>query len=269
MDEIVIAECSSASPDMDSFEFEALKDSIATLGQMMPVVMCRGQVIDGRKRVAACRALGIAPVVVSMAEDREPTKMAEALNLMRTHYTPSQRAMFAARMATLRRGEVGNGRSPNEETYTIAGAAASVGVATSHVHSAKSLRREAAPEVVEAVERGHLTLHAARQIAKALPREEQAAKVQELQAEPPAKRKQVAAKLGASTFRRLPKKAAGELLERCVAMIEAAAHTISTTEPTKLRADEAQDWADRLNEALPVIRTFLKEIEAVYGKRRA
>ena len=190
MDELVIADCSSASPDMDSFEFEALKDSIATLGQMVPVVMCRGQVIDGRKRVAACRALGIEPVVVSMAEDREPTKMAEALNLMRTHYTPSQRAMFAASMATLRRGEVGNGRSPNEETYTIAEAAASVGVATSHVHSAKSLRRDAAPEVVEAVERGHLTLHAARQIAKALPREEQAAKVQELQAEPPAKRKQ-------------------------------------------------------------------------------
>jgi len=55
---------------------------------------------------------------------------------------------------------------------TAAQSAAEVGINATLVHRAKRIHREAAPEVVAAVEAGKLTLHAAAQIAE-LPKQEQ------------------------------------------------------------------------------------------------
>ncbi len=71
--------------------------------------------------------------------------------------------MFAARLANLKHGQ-----RPDREislSVTVADAAERCGVDPTSVAQAKRLRREAAPEVVEAVERGHPTHHAAGQFA--------------------------------------------------------------------------------------------------------
>lgn len=73
--------------------------------------------------------------------------------------------MFAAGRATVRRGDNAawrhHGRTPNLGFKTIVEAAQEAGVSTGAVDQAKAIRRDAAPEVVKAVEAGRLTLHSA------------------------------------------------------------------------------------------------------------
>ena len=76
--------------------------------------------------------------------------------------------MFAAKMATLKHGtNQHEDQRIRSSSPTAVQAAARLGVGTTAVAVAKALRRAAAPEVVEAVERGHLTLHAAGQVDRA------------------------------------------------------------------------------------------------------
>lgn len=177
-----IGPISAASPDMSDSEMTALRESIAKIGQQVPVLVWRGQVIDGRKRMAACAELGITPLMTHLAEDATPGDYATALNLLRTHYTTSQRAVFAERIATAdkstavktwrakERGATGNSQFPP----TIEEAAKAFGVEQSTVSAARRVRRTASPEIMKAVETGKLTLHAAEKIARTVPEAEQA-----------------------------------------------------------------------------------------------
>ncbi len=76
----------------------------------------------------------------------------------RSHYTPSPLAMMAARRANLAPHETArrpmNSKFRDDEMapVRVADAAQDVGVGASTVHSAKRILREAAPEVVEAVD---------------------------------------------------------------------------------------------------------------------
>lgn len=64
-----------------------------------PSVLFAGEVIDGRKREAACRQLGTRPKTVELEPGADPAAAARSLNILRTHYTASQRALFAATRA--------------------------------------------------------------------------------------------------------------------------------------------------------------------------
>lgn len=91
-------------------------------------------------------------------------------NLLRTHYTPSQRAAYAARIANMKVGgaaaQSGNRGNSPYSPVSLAAAAEKLSVDRSQVVQAKRVAREAEPEVIAAVERGHLTLHAAKAITK-------------------------------------------------------------------------------------------------------
>ena len=172
---------SAASPDLPPKEATELENSISALGQLVPIVMWRGKVIDGRKRLAACTALGRDPIVAVIPDDASATEYAAALNLLRTHYTASQRAMYASRLATLGRGrrpksgncQISNG-ADNPEPITERAAAKLAGVDWGTIARAKRVLLRAAPEVVAAVDRGDLTLYAAEKVATLVPRAEQA-----------------------------------------------------------------------------------------------
>jgi hypothetical protein len=115
--------------------------------------------------MAACDVLGVAPVTHDIGDDADPSQYATALNLCRTHYTPSQRAMFAARVATATRETRPAMRGGEISPPTLDAASTAFAVDRTMVQNAKRLRREAAPEVVQAVERGDITLHKAAQVA--------------------------------------------------------------------------------------------------------
>ena len=174
-----ISSVSAASPDMDEAESRQLVEDIRENGQLVPIVKIGNEVVDGRKRLRACEELGIEPKVIDLS-GQDPEQLSYSLNILRTHYTTGQRAMFAARRANLaprqKKSDLAIARS--EKPVTQAEAAGEAAVHISDVAAAKRIRREAAPEVVAAVEAGRLTLHSAKKIVASLPLTEQPAAVE-------------------------------------------------------------------------------------------
>lgn len=166
---------------MSDADFDAFVEDIKMNGQLVPIWIRGAEVIDGRKRLAACERLGIEPHVINLDQTQDAEAVARALNVLRTHYTPSQRTMFAAEIANATAADAAHMRRDRmpydckKTVVTVAEAARESGVSAGAVNKAKRLRVTAAPEVTDAVKAGKLTLHAATQIAAGVPRKEQPA----------------------------------------------------------------------------------------------
>jgi ParB-like nuclease domain len=83
-------------PDMDPGEFAILKFDIRDNGLKVPILLWRGQLIDGRHRLRACRELGIEPRFETVdCREEELAGLVWSLNRLRRQLTTSQRAMIA------------------------------------------------------------------------------------------------------------------------------------------------------------------------------
>jgi len=89
-------------PSMMETEYAALKADIAANGQRERIWTWRGMTLDGRHRERACEELGI-PVKAQVFEGTEADLVPFVIsaNLHRRHLNESQRAVVAARIATL------------------------------------------------------------------------------------------------------------------------------------------------------------------------
>lgn len=190
-------------PLIEGVEFDWFVDSVRVRGLQHPIVLLDGAILDGRNRyLALCRlvAEGALPAdaldpdtsphfivfgPLDFAADvlaRGPLDFVVTENLPRRHLSESQRAMVAARLATLGIGRPPAAGEPGE-TPPIGGvslgmpadrAADLMNVGTRSVERARSVLRDGAAETVTAVERGRLRLTVAETIAK-LPVAEQRA----------------------------------------------------------------------------------------------
>ncbi|SEA90585.1 Spo0J and IME4 domain-containing protein [Acidovorax soli] len=99
--------CVELFPAMNSDEFNALKQSIQRNGQSEPILLFRGQVVDGRHRLKACQELGIEPKVetLSVKTYEQAKSMAFARNINRRNLTTGQRALMAAALCTRKPGQ--------------------------------------------------------------------------------------------------------------------------------------------------------------------
>ncbi len=175
-------------PPMTNGEYEDLKANIGTTGQREPIVLHEGKVIDGRHRLRACEELGVAPKVREWDGEGSLIDYIFALNLNRRHLTTSQRAMLGAEYADLyademkerqreggrqkgakhREEDEANSPEPLEAHGDKAGrapqsrdlAAARVGVSPRYISDAKRVK-ECAPDLIESVRDGKMTLNAA------------------------------------------------------------------------------------------------------------
>ncbi len=268
---------SSSSPDMDAAEFAALKQSIADIGQLVSIVVAGGKIIDGRKRYQACRELGKEPSVIEIPAEADPVEHAWALNLFRTQYTASQRAMYVSAIATRKRGDnlrgldgaigrqgVGVGiRCVNLRTLPPSdqSVADMAGVSRSAVTWAKRVRQDGIPEVVAAVERGDLALHTAKQIISK-PRHEQSAAIQAAKDAP---RRRDGRRAAAPTLTMRVQKAKPSLtrLENVINSLRSAADTLATLNIEACRAAPAerrQQWLTEFNDALRIIHRFRRQL---------
>ena len=147
-------------PMMDREAFEALKADIAEHGQREPVTFWRNQLIDGRNRYLACLELKIEPFTAMIDDDHpDPIGYVMSLNLHRRHLTTSQRAMVAAKLATLQHGSNQHEAKvePSKEVSTSIGQAAQMlRVSQATVERAKAVAQHGAAPLVEAVERGEV-----------------------------------------------------------------------------------------------------------------
>ena len=80
-------------PMMDPAAFTALRRDISEHGQLEPVVLHQGKIVDGRNRYRALRELGVEPACTSLPEGADPIAFVVSANLHRRHLTASQRAM--------------------------------------------------------------------------------------------------------------------------------------------------------------------------------
>jgi N6-adenosine-specific RNA methylase IME4 len=87
-------------PMMGEEEIQALADDIRQNGQRHPIILYRGQILDGRNRYEACTLAGRAPLTVEWdGKGGSPTLFVLSLNLHRRHLTAGQRAILASDVA--------------------------------------------------------------------------------------------------------------------------------------------------------------------------
>lgn len=180
-------------PLMDEGALNALAESIRANGQLHPVVMFGGRILDGRNRWLACSIAGVQPKTTVYAGDA-PTQFAYEMNATRRHLTPIQRAAAATEIVPLLAEEakerqqlagahgekggrgnktLGDGSSPgvsrDESARSTAKAAKMTGAGVGSVKAMVTVKREA-PEVFDLVKQGTVkTVSDAKKIAKLEP----------------------------------------------------------------------------------------------------
>jgi len=251
---------------MKSAVFAALVDDIRKHGQLVPIVIRGDEVIDGRKRLAACQELGIEPRVVNLATDEDAEARAISLNLLRTHYSVSQRAMLAAKRVNATPADGASIRYglPRNNCYgvvTARQAGAEAGVDPLTVKRAKRIRRKAAPEVVQAVEAGKLTLHAAEMLTQ-LPREEQGHAVAQVVADAKGKKNMNAAsvvgKAVKHVMRSSPKRPTADQIESALDSLEFNANHIASS---AVGVSDVRDWPKRLRAVRLILTRTIGQME--------
>ena len=168
-------------PMMDDAKIAELADDIRKNGQLVPVWLYEGKILDGRNRWAACKIAGAEPKTKEYTGD-EPTGFAVSLNDRRRHMNKGSLAAVAAELEPFfaadakRRYEQTVGR-PNKSVEKVPPiiasqpkareeAAKSVGVNDRYVQDAKKVKTEA-PEVFERLKAGKITMQdAKREVAK-------------------------------------------------------------------------------------------------------
>lgn len=152
----------------------ALAEDIKANGQQEPAMLFEGKLLDGRRRELACiRAEVELRVDQFCGNEDEALAYVISKNLHRRHLNENQRALVAAKIASL-----GEGR-PCKETASIDAvsqgrAAATMNVSRSSVQRAKKVQKKGIRKLKKAVEKGDLSVSAAAGIAD-LPKEEQVA----------------------------------------------------------------------------------------------
>ena len=157
-------------PVMDELTFANLTEDIRVNGQHEPILLWRGQVIDGRHRLRACEELGIAPKVREVDADLDPIGLVLSLNLHRRHLSESQRAMVAAKLANMPRGGAlyrsAYLHTDSTPQVSAATAAEMLNVSERLVKSARHIREHGSLDLVTTVERGDVAVSTAAKIAQ-------------------------------------------------------------------------------------------------------
>lgn len=195
-------------PPIEGLAFEEIREDIRQNGVRDPIVLLDGAILDGRNRAAVLVDLAQSGEVLGPGwghrageplspellvppapwfarynpmSDGDPLAWVLSKNLKRRHLDESQRAMVAAKLATL---GVGRPAAPKEfepapaHIPPIGGisaraAAAMVNVGARSVERARAVLRDGAPELQRAVERGQVAVAAA-EVVTSLPQDQQA-----------------------------------------------------------------------------------------------
>jgi N6-adenosine-specific RNA methylase IME4 len=151
-------------PMMTDEEVNDLGDDMLERGQREPIWKYEDKILDGRNRYNACLLKGIEPRFTEY-RGSDPLGFVISLNLKRRHLSESQRAMVAAKLATMKQGARTDLASIDAMSDKQAARLLHVGEAS--VERAKTVQREAVAEIISAVEQGKISVSAAADVASA------------------------------------------------------------------------------------------------------
>lgn len=163
---------SNLFPLLQGEDFANLAKDIETHGQREPIILFEGQILDGRNRYRACLELGREPATRSF-EGADALEFVLSLNLHRRQLTIAQRAVIAAELCALRERIIQAETKPSDTVDAQPGGAMGIeqaakllGISPRSVSSASRVVREGAPELVEAVRTGKVSVSAAEHVSK-------------------------------------------------------------------------------------------------------
>jgi len=142
-------------PALDDGAFCKLVEDIRVNGLLEPITRFEGKILDGVNRYRACLETGIDPLLKDY-EGTDPLGFVISMNLRRRHLKESQRAMVAAKIATMSQG-ARTDLSPIDET-SQENAAALLNVGKRSVERAAKVLNRGTPDLVEKVERGEVSV---------------------------------------------------------------------------------------------------------------
>jgi hypothetical protein len=168
-------------PQLGDAELRELADDIKAKGLLHDIVLYEGQILDGRNRYLACPMAGVEPRFTEWQGKGSPIEWVISENMIRRHLTSSQRAVVAVELLPLLEKEAkerqrlsqGRGKKVRKKlpTFSENGGRASQIAArvmktnAAYVKAIKAVRQDA-PELVEEVRSGKLTVPEARELAR-------------------------------------------------------------------------------------------------------
>jgi N6-adenosine-specific RNA methylase IME4/ParB-like chromosome segregation protein Spo0J len=164
-------ELANVFPLIEGDEFAGLVADIGKQGLLEAIVLLDGKILDGRNRYRACLEAGVEPHFEEF-DGEDPVAFVVSKNVARRHLDESQRALAAARIATLQNGQR-KSASPIGEGRSQAEAAQILNVGKRSVERARDVLDQGEATLVKAVEQGKVSVSAAADVAT-LPKQEQA-----------------------------------------------------------------------------------------------
>jgi hypothetical protein len=180
---------SNIFPMRTESEINQLAEDIKSHGQISPICLFQGKIIEGRALALACERAGV-KARSEVYSGNDPLGRILSGNGLRRQLTTSQRVMAAARAADC---EVGSNQ--HSGGLPIDRAAALLGVGVRSVNRAKQVLAAGVGELVAAVDAGTISISAAERISKLGPEKQHEAIL--------------AKSLSAQTRKRRPKTSAG------------------------------------------------------------
>ncbi|MBK0020941.1 S-adenosylmethionine-binding protein [Ochrobactrum sp. S46] len=162
-------------PMIPEADRKLLADDIITFGQRDPIILLDGMVLDGRNRQWACGFADVEPIYEEYIGD-DPLNFVLSKNLHRRHLTESQRALIAAAIVDWERGI--NQTTAGGANLPTRRAAERLSISERAVKSAKRVIQQGAPELLDAIRSGKVTIHAGEAISE-LQHSEQAKVIRE------------------------------------------------------------------------------------------
>jgi hypothetical protein len=159
-------------PLMSEEEIDALGADMLANGQHVSIALFEEKILDGRNRYLACMRNGIEPRFINQLP-ADPVAFVASANLRRRHLDASQRAMIAARLATLRDGQH-KVRPEGEAAKTQQEAAKTLKVGKRSVERGRVVQEQGVPDLVAAVDKGDVKVKPAAEFAQATPPLDQA-----------------------------------------------------------------------------------------------
>lgn len=157
-------------PMLDDEATHELAIDIKSRGLEDPIILFEEKILDGRNRYRACQIAGVKPRFRQF-DGNSPLNYVLSKNLHRRHLSESQRAMVAAKLATLKRGRPEENAPIGANTQDEAGDLLNVGRRS--VQRAREIIDHGSDELVDAVESGDVSVSAAAEIAKTMTPEQQ------------------------------------------------------------------------------------------------